>query len=118
VQRALERGAEVLLRYDLASAAYPYTGRVSATWFALGFPLSYWSDVLQTLTVLVALGYGQDPRLAAATDWLVRKQDAQGRWPLEHGLNGTMWVDIEQQGRPSKWITLRALRAFKALGDV
>jgi hypothetical protein len=29
-----------------------------------------------------------------------------------------MWVDIEQQGHPSKWITLRALRVLKALaGD-
>jgi hypothetical protein len=24
-----------------------------------------------------------------------------------------MWADIEQKGKPSKWITLRALRALK-----
>jgi len=41
----------------------------------------------------------------------------RGRWTLEHGLNGKMWVDIEQQGKPSKWITLRALRVLKALSD-
>jgi hypothetical protein len=73
--------------------------------------------VLETLAVLVALGYGRDPRLVDAVEWLLNKQDAQGRWILEHGLNGKMWVDIEQQGKPSKWITLRALRVAKALSD-
>lgn len=117
VRRALERGAQFLLRYDLARATYPYTKKVSAAWFKLGFPLSYWSDILETLAALVALGYGQDPRLAQATDWLLSKQDARGRWKLEHGLNGKMWVDIEHHGKPSKWITLRALRVVKALSD-
>jgi len=117
VRRALERGEQFLLRYDLATAAYPYTRRVSTSWFELGFPLSFWSDVLETLAVLVALGYGRDPRLGDAAHWLLNKQDAQGRWTLEHGLNGKMWVDIEQEGKPSKWITLRALRVVKALCD-
>lgn len=115
VRRALDRGARFLLRYDLAAATYPYTGKVSASWFKLGFPLSYWSDVLETLAVLAALGYARDPRLGGATRWLLNKQDPQGRWPLEHGLNGKMWIDIERHGKPSKWITLRALRVVKAL---
>jgi hypothetical protein len=117
VRRALERGAHVLLRYHLAQAAYPYTRKVSMSWFALSFPLGFWSDVLETLAVLVALGYGQDPRLVDAVHWLLNKQDAQGRWTLEHGLNGKMWEDIEHQGKSSKWITLRALRVVKALSD-
>jgi hypothetical protein len=115
IERALEQGAHFLLRYNLAHAAYPVTGRVSPSWFKLGFPLSYWSDVLETLAVLVAMGYGPDPRLADAVQWLLSKQDAAGRWVLEHGLNGKMWIDIEQQGKPSKWITLRALRVLKGL---
>jgi hypothetical protein len=118
VQRALERGAQFLLRYDLAKADYPYTGKVSSTWFKLGFPLSYWSDLLETLAVLVALGYGADPRLAEVYHWLLSKQDAQGRWKLENTLNGKLWIDIEQKGKPSKWITLRALRVLKAVASV
>jgi hypothetical protein len=27
-----------------------------------------------------------------------------------------MWIDIEQRGKPSKWVTLRALRVLKAVG--
>ncbi|MEI8305707.1 MAG: hypothetical protein WCF99_01460 [Chloroflexales bacterium] len=114
MQRALAQGAQFLLRDDLARADYPASEKISSAWFKLGFPLSYWSDVLETLTVLVALGYGRDPRLAEAYQWLVGKQDAQGRWKLEHALTGKMWVDIERKGKPSKWITVRALRLIKA----
>jgi len=39
-----------------------------------------------------------------------------GRWLLKHSLNGKMWADIEVKGKPSKWITLRALRVLKAAG--
>jgi hypothetical protein len=115
VKRALDHGASFLLRYDLAKADYPYTEKISRTWFRLGFPLSYWSDILETLQVLVGLGYAGDPRLEESTRWLLGKQDKEGRWKLENSLGGTRWVDIEERGRPSKWITLRALRVVKAL---
>ena len=64
IRRALDLGAEFLLSRDPAVADYPYTQRVSSTWFKLGFPLTYWSDVLETVANLVDLGYGDDPRLA------------------------------------------------------
>ena len=115
VQQAIEHGAAFVLRHDVAKADFPYTEKISSAWFKLGFPLSYWSDVLETLTVLVAVGYGGDGRLEEAYDWLLGKQDANGRWKLENSLNGKMWIDIEKRGRPSKWITLRALRVVKGV---
>ena len=116
VKRALKRGAEFLLSQDPATAEYPYTERVSSTWFKLGFPLTYWSDVLETAANLAALGYGQDPRLDRTWEWVLDKQDADGRWPLQNSLKGKMWIDVERQGKPSKWVTLRALRALHAAG--
>ncbi len=113
VQQALSAGAEFLLSRNPAVADYPYTERVSSTWFKFGFPLSYWSDILETVAVLAALGYGNDPRLSDALQFILNKQDERGRWKLEHTLNGKMWVDIEQKGQPSKWITLRVLRLLK-----
>ena len=68
------------------------------------------------MEVLTALGYGADPRLTAALDLLLSKQDEQGRWPLEYTYNGKTWADVEQRGRPSKWVTLRALRVLKRVG--
>ncbi len=113
MQRALEVGAEFLLSRDPAVADYPYTQRVSSTWLKFGFPLTYWSDVLETTAVLVELGYGDDPRLTNALQFILSKQDAQGRWKLENALRGKMWADIEEKGKPSKWVTLRALRVLK-----
>jgi hypothetical protein len=116
IRRALEVAADFLLSRDPAMADYPYTERVSSTWFRLGFPLSYWSDVLETTEVLVELGYGQDLRLANVFELILRKRDEQGRWRLENSLNGKTWVDIEEKGKPSKWVTLRALRVLQRAG--
>jgi len=115
MERAIERGAQFLLRYDVAKADFPSTEKISSAWFKLGFPFSYWSDVLETLDVLVALGYGDDPRLAEAYQWLLSKQNSEGRWKLENSLNGKMWIDIEKRGKPSKRITLRALWVIKGI---
>jgi hypothetical protein len=117
IQRALEMGVAFLLSRDPAVADYPYTGNVSSTWLKFGFPLSYWSDVLETAGVLAAMGYGRDPRLDNAFRLIMSKQDAQGRWKMENALNGKMWADIEVKGKPSKWITLRALRVLKRIAQ-
>ncbi|NIM96349.1 MAG: nitrogen fixation protein NifH [Anaerolineales bacterium] len=116
-QRALGVGAEFLLGRDPAQADYPCTDRVSSTWFKFGFPLSYWSDVLETTAVLVEMGYGDDPRLKNAIEYILGKQDDQGRWKMENTLN-RMWVPIEEKKVPSKWVTLRALRVLNQLHPV
>ena len=113
MQRALEVGAEFLFSRDPAVADYPYTQRVSSTWLKFGFPLTYWSDVLETTAVLVELGYGDDSRLTNGLQLILSKQDAQGRWKLENSLHGKMWADIEEKRKPSKWVTLRALRVLR-----
>jgi hypothetical protein len=115
IQRALDAGVEFMFSRDLARADYPYQERISSNWYKFGYPLSYTSDILEALEVLAALGHARDPRLANTIEFMLSKQDGQGRWKLEHTLNGKMWVDIEQRGKPSKWVTLRALRVLKAV---
>jgi hypothetical protein len=116
IQRAVDAGVEFMFSRDLARADYPYQERISSDWIKFGYPLSYTSDILEALEVLAGLGHARDPRLANAIEFALAKQDAQGRWKLERTLNGKMWVDIEQRGKPSKWVTLRALRVLKAIG--
>ena len=118
VASAIEVGVNFLLGRDLAEADYPFTKRISSTWVSFGFPLSYRCDILETAAVLVDLGYGDDPRLDNARRAILDRQDKQGRWTLEKTLNGKMWVDIEDKGKPSKWITVRALRALGSNGLV
>ena len=118
MRQAIKVGTDFLLSHDLVTANFPHTERISSAWFKFGFPLSYWSDILETVEVLVDLDYGKDPRVASVFQLILSKQDNQGRWKLENSLNGKMWVDIESKGQPSKWITLRVLRVLKRAGKV
>ena len=115
VQRAITAGAEFLLSRDPATADYPmgYAEKPSLSWFRFGYPIGYVTDVLQNLEVMTALGYGGDPRLQNALDLLLSKQGKDGRWLMQYTYNGKTWVDIEEKNKPSKWVTLRALRVLK-----
>ena len=118
IQRAIDAGLEFLLSKDPAVADYPmgYATKPSRSWFRFGFPLFYVADVLQNLEVLASFGYAPDPRLAAAMDLVSGKQDRQGRWKMEYTYNGKTWVDIEEKGKQSKWVTLRALKVLRRAG--
>jgi hypothetical protein len=116
VRRAIEAGAEFLLSVDPATARYPMgwgNTKPNGSWFRFGFPSGYVADVLQDLEALAALGYARDPRLSNAIDLVLSKQDERGRWKNEYAYNGKTWVDFERQGRPSKWVTLRACGLLK-----
>jgi hypothetical protein len=115
IQQAIETGLDLLLSTDPAMADYPmgYSTKPSQSWFRFGFPLFYVTDVLQNLEVLTSFGLGPDPRLSAAMDLVAGKQDHQGRWKMEYTYNGKTWVDIEEKVKPSKWVTLRALRVLR-----
>ncbi|HEX2987316.1 MAG TPA: nitrogen fixation protein NifH [Chloroflexota bacterium] len=118
VASAIDRVVELLLSRDPAIADYPTTfegQRPSGAWFQLGFPLGYVTDVLQNLEALCEAGFAGDPRLRNAVDWLLSKQDRQGRWSNRHAYNGKTWGDIERQGAPSKWVTLRACHVLQMM---
>jgi len=72
----------------------------------------YQTDVLEILGVLTKLGY-KDARMQEAIDVVVSKQDKTGTWLLENSFNGRYHINIEQKGKPSKWITLQALIVLK-----
>jgi hypothetical protein len=118
VQLAITTGVEFLLSRDPAVADYPipsYATKPNGSWFKLGFPSAYVTDVLQNLEVLCELGHGRDPRLAHAKALVLSKQDSLGRWRNEYAYNGKTTVDIERQGQTSKRVTLRACRVLAAM---
>ncbi len=116
VEAAVQACIDFLLRYDIARAEYPYRERISSSWFKFGYPLGYVTDVLLNLEALTEAGIVDDPRLHDAVALMLSKQDEQGRWKLEYSYHGKLWIDVEKKGKPSKWVTLRALRVLKRLG--
>jgi len=120
VQQALDAGVAFLLSRDPAVADYPMgygNTKPSGSWFRLGFPSGYVSDVLQVLEAVCEAGAAGDPRLDPAIAWLLAQQDEHGRWANRYAYAGKMIVDIDQPGRPSRWVTLRACRVMKAVAE-
>jgi hypothetical protein len=112
VKKAIEAGAEFMLIHHIHKQSHNLKKDSKPGWKKLGFPLMYQTDVLEVLGILTRLGY-RDERMQEAVDLLVSKQDAQGRWKMENNFNGHFIVDIEEIGKPSKWVTLNALRVLK-----
>lgn len=118
VQAAIRQGVDFLLSRDPAVADYPAgfgNTHPNGSWFKPGFPSGYVTDVLQNMEALCELGFGRDPRLQPAMEWLLAKQDERGRWKNQYAYNGKTWVDIERQGQPGRWVTLRACRVIRMM---
>jgi hypothetical protein len=115
VRRAIADGVGLLLSRDAAVADYPAGrgGKMSPSWFKLGFPTGYVMDVLQNLEVLAELGHARDQRLAPAIQFVLSKQDDQGRWKNER-VHRRTWFTVDRGASASKWVTLRACRVLKA----
>ena len=120
IDRAIDQGVNFLLSTDPALADYPagWSDKPSRNWWKFGFPVFYVTDLLQNVEALVKLGYGADPRLGKALTLIRDKQDPQGRWALEYDYTGKTWLDFGVKKQPNKWVTLRALRVLKAVGQL
>jgi len=77
-------------------------------WVKFGFPLHYNSDLLEALYALALSGAPMSDGLRRPLDILRGKMTPDGRWLLQNSLNGKMRADVEQKGKPSKWLTYRA----------
>jgi hypothetical protein len=106
---AIRRGQEYLLARRLLRRLS--TGEVIDPDFAkLAFPTCYHYDVLRALDHLRAAGVAPDERMADAIALVESKRDGDGRWPLEHWHEDNIVIRMEELARPSRWVTLRALR--------
>ncbi len=112
VTEARLRGQEYLLERRLLRRKT--TGEViDPAWTRFSFPTWWHYDVLRGLEYLRRAGAAPDARAAEAIELVESKRDGDGRWPLEHQHPGTMAVELDEgEGRPSRWITLRALRVL------
>ncbi|MBN2265862.1 MAG: nitrogen fixation protein NifH, partial [Candidatus Aminicenantes bacterium] len=113
IGRTIAAAAEYFLRHRVYKRSHDPSKTVKPKWLKFGFPLMWDSDALEIFGLLAGLGY-RDQRMRDAAELVLSKRDAAGRWALEETCNGRFLVDIEKKGRPSKWVTLNALRALKA----
>ncbi|MGZ8688702.1 MAG: hypothetical protein ACXWZP_09775, partial [Gaiellaceae bacterium] len=115
VTAARVRGEEYLLERGLLRRLSD--GEIGQKrWLYAGFPEAWFYTLPRVLDYLRVArpGPGPDERMAEALEILRSKRDAEGRWPLDHAYNDASLVDFgEAEGKPSRWITLRALRILR-----
>lgn len=104
-EQVAQRLADALL-----DAGYDFEGE-HKRWLTFGVPRAW--DLLSALRALAAHGCAHDPRFAPLLELLLDQQDEQGRWRC--GSISRTWP-LEKRNRPSKWVTLDALRLLKAIG--
>jgi hypothetical protein len=120
IKQAIKIGEDFFLSTDPSTAGFPghRTGVPDKRWWQFHFPAFYVADILQIAEAFTALGYGGDTRLANTIDLILSKQDENGRWSLEYiDKNRKMWLIYGSEGKPNKWVTLRALRVLKRAGE-
>jgi hypothetical protein len=110
---ARRRGEEYLLERKLFRRKS--TGAVvEPAWLQFSFPTRWHYDVLRALEYFRAAGDPPDRRVDEAIDLLRSKQQSDGTWLLENTHPGAVHFAIDDgDGRPSRWNTLRALRALR-----
>ena len=119
VTRARLRGQEYLLERRLfrrrsTGEAIERDRKGGADWTRFAFPAWWHYDVLRGLEYLRQAGVTPDARVDEAVALVASKRDGDGRWPLDVRYAGRMPVEIDEgEGRPSRWITLRALRVLR-----
>jgi hypothetical protein len=125
IESAIARGAEFYLERRLFREGRPY-----APWLRLHYPNHYFYDILVGLDVVTELGFAGDRRLRPALKILTDKRRRDGTWTLDRlhpdiTPQTPIYPDpkklqplvIEEPGKPSKWITLKALRVLKRVQE-
>jgi Prenyltransferase and squalene oxidase repeat len=115
MKKTIEKGAEFILMHRLFKADHHDYKVIKQIWLTLSFPWFWTYNILRGLDILTKLGYTQDERLTDAVEILMQKRQKDGTWILESAPVGRMHTNIEAKGKPSKWITLIALRVLKRL---
>lgn len=126
MERAVELGATFFLERELHRQGDRYE-----PWYRFHDPVHYYYDVLVGLDILTSLGYTDDPRLQFAISLMKKKRRPDGRWTLDavhpdvegnllewltkHPKQAPTSFALETPGKPSKAITLRALRVLRRL---
>lgn len=112
MKRTIEHGVEFLLMHRLYRSDHHDFKTISERWLFLTFP-QFFYDIVRGLSVITKLGHAVDTRIDDALDVVMNKRLLSGEWPLEKTHSGSMHSTIEPNGKPSKWITLEALRIIK-----
>ncbi len=112
ISKVRARGHEFLLAHRLYKSHH--TGKVfDAKMTTMPFPPRWKYDFIRALDYFQACNAPRDERMSDAVELLLTKRKKDGTWPMNSGMSGLKYFDLEKAGQPSRWNTLRALRVLE-----
>ena len=109
ISKVRERGHEFLLAHRIYKSHR--TGKVfDPKMTTMPFPPRWKYDFIRALDYFRACDAQKDERMSDAIELLRIKQKKDGIWPMNSGMSGLKYFDLEAAGQPSRWNTLRGLR--------
>lgn len=112
VREKIEQLVEYFLIHHIYKKSHDLEKVAKPGWLRFGFPLMYQTDLLELLEIFAELGI-KDPRLEDAIRSVANKRNNEGLWKMQNSFNDKILVAVEEKGKPSKWLTLRALKILK-----
>ncbi|KAN0091655.1 hypothetical protein V8E51_017502 [Hyaloscypha variabilis] len=118
---ARKSGEEYLLKRSLfrkLSTSEP----ADEAFLKLLYPNRWRYDILRALeyfrSMALFTGADPDPRIGEAVDHVRSKCREDGKWASDWSLPGRVWFQVDDgPGKPSPWVTLRAMRILKWWDD-
>lgn len=83
----------------------------------LSYPYRYRYDFLRVLEYFAVQQVPYDARIQPALDWLQAKRKSNERWVLENQHPGNVHFTMEELGKPSRFITLKALTILRYFNE-
>jgi hypothetical protein len=113
IAAARRRGEEYLLERSLFRRRS--TGEIANPAFLeLAYPPAYHYDILRALDYLRDSDVQPNTRISEAAHLVESKRQSDGRWLLDRAYDEALALPFDESaGEPSRWNTLRALRALR-----
>ncbi|RKN78494.1 prenyltransferase/squalene oxidase repeat-containing protein [Ulvibacterium marinum] len=86
---------------------------INKDFLKLSYPSRWRYDILRTLDYFQYAGKKWDDRMKEAFDVIQKKRNKNGTWNMQASHPGQVHFIMEKAGKPSRWSTLRAMRAIK-----
>ena len=110
VANAIQAGVAFLLANNL------FLDGADRRYTKLTYPARYRYDVLRALEFFAREKIPFDERMRPALQWLSGKRTQEGLWRLEHVHAGAVHFELEEVGKPSRFLTLKAMLVLDVYG--
>ncbi len=113
LQEAAKTAREFLLIHRLYKS--DRTGRIIHPAFLTFAVPAYWRyNILRALDYFQSVGHPYDTRMADALDEIIKKRTRDGQWRRMAAHPGQVFFTMEAPRKPSRWVTLMAMRVLQA----